>query len=158
MEESLEQKKRRLFGKQYLKSYEDELKKVVTIPINSDGFLSIAETDNIRLQENDEKISFRFEFSDKNSLSSIINKIYNYDREECYLYIGSYSEDCGLYRLNSIKDFNVGFSLTEISSGIIIIYSIHKGCKILFDFYEEQGVERMEVEVYGQKWLDLFTE
>ena len=67
MEESLEQKKRRLFGKQYLSEYQEVINKITK---NDFKILSIVETD--KLIEKVSKLKLRFSkkilFNDKEEL------------------------------------------------------------------------------------------
>jgi hypothetical protein len=46
--ETYEQKKRRLFGKQYLPQYLEEFNKILKIHVDATNLLSIVETDEIR--------------------------------------------------------------------------------------------------------------
>ena len=143
MEESLEQKKRRLFGKQYLSEYQE----VINIMTKNDfKILSIVETD--KLIEKESKLKLRFSkkilFNDKEELKSIIFNNFN-TNDSVYIFT-SLSRDCGAVLIDSIIYFN--FNFMDDHSGIISLISSDVKNKILLDFYEEDGLQYLEIESY----------
>ena len=143
MEESLEQKKRRLFGKQYLSEYQEVINKMTK---NDFKILSIVETD--KLIEKESKLKLRFSkkilFNDKEELKSIIFNNFN-TNDSVYIFT-SLSRDCGAVLIDSIIYFN--FNFMDDHSGIISLISSDVKNKILLDFYEEDGLQYLEIESY----------
>ena len=147
--ETLEQRKRRLFGKQYLNDYLSVLNKLSLIKIENKDLLSIVETDMIidkassLLLSNSLKIDFlnKYEFKKK-----ILN-IFNY-QDRVYLFT-SLSEDCGTVDINLLNEFNFNFNYNDDISGIIILISTLREKKILLDFYEEDEKKYIEIEFYS---------
>ena len=145
MEESLEQKKRRLFGKQYLSEYQEVINKITK---NDFKILSIVETD--KLIEKESKLKLRFSkkilFNDKEELKSIIFNNFN-TNDSVYIFT-SLSRDCGAVLIDSIIYFNFNFNFMDDHSGIITLISSDVKNKILLDFYEEDGLQYLEIESY----------
>ena len=145
MEESLEQKKRRLFGKQYLSEYQEVINKITK---NDFKILSIVETD--KLIEKESKLKLRFSkkilFNDKEELKSIIFNNFNIN-DSVYI-LTSLSRDCGAVLIDSIIYFNFNFNFMDDHSGIISLISSDVKNKILLDFYEEDGLQYLEIESY----------
>ena len=145
MEESLEQKKRRLFGKQYLSEYQEVINKITK---NDFKILSIVETD--KLIEKESKLKLRFSkkilFNDKEELKSIIFNNFN-TNDSVYIFT-SLSRDCGVVLIDSIIYFNFNFNFMDDHSGIISLISSDVKNKILLDFYEEDGLQYLEIESY----------
>ena len=145
MEESLEQKKRRLFGKQYLSEYQEVINKITK---NNFKILSIVETD--KLIEKESKLKLRFSkkilFNDKEELKSIIFNNFN-TNDSVYIFT-SLSRDCGAVLIDSIIYFNFNFNFMDDHSGIISLISSDVKNKILLDFYEEDGLQYLEIESY----------
>ena len=145
MEESLEQKKRRLFGKQYLIEYQEVINKITK---NDFKILSIVETD--KLIEKESKLKLRFSkkilFNDKEELKSIIFNNFN-TNDSVYIFT-SLSRDCGAVLIDYIIYFNFNFNFMDDHSGIISLISSDVKNKILLDFYEEDGLQYLEIESY----------
>jgi len=147
--ETLEQRKRRLFGKQYLNDYLSVLNKLSLIKIENKDLLSIVETDMIidkassLLLSNSLKIDFlnKYEFKKK-----ILN-IFNY-QDRVYLFT-SLSKDCGTVEINMLNEFNFNFNYNDDTSGIIILISTSGEKKIILDFYEEAKKKYIEIEFYS---------
>lgn len=145
MEESLEQKKRRLFGKQYLDEYQEIIEKITN---NDFKILSIVETD--KLIEKESKLKLRFSkkilFNDKVELKRITFNNFN-TNDSVYIFT-SLSRDCGAVLIDSINSFNFNFNFMDDHSGIISLISSDVKNKILLDFYEEDGLLYLEIESY----------
>ncbi|MDD3080287.1 MAG: hypothetical protein PHH37_14470 [Paludibacter sp.] len=149
MEETLEQKKRRLFGKQYLTKYIDVVKKITTQQENNEiRLLSITETDKLIVKENTLKLIFstKILFNNKLDLKKIILEKVN-TNDKIYLFT-SLSQHCGAVVLESITEFNFNFNFGDDPSGIISLLSFKVDKKILLDFYEEEGIKYIEIEYY----------
>lgn len=145
MEESLEQKKRRLYGKQYLAEYEENIKKITN---NYFENLSIVETDKLIEKESKLKLIFskKILFNDKEELKRII--LNNFSANDNVYIFTSLSRDCGAVLIDSINSFNFNFNFIDDHSGIISLIRSDVKNKILLDFYEEDGLEYIEIESY----------
>lgn len=145
MEESLEQKKRRLFGKEYLAVYEEIIKKITN---NYFEILSIVDTDKLIEKESKLKLIFskKILFNDKEELKRII--LNNFSANDNVYIFTSLSRDCGAVLINSINSFNFNFNFIDDHSGIISLIRSDVKNKILLDFYEEDGLEYIEIESY----------
>ena len=147
--ETLEQRKRRLFGKQYLNDYLSVLNKLSLIKIENKDLLSIVETDKIIDKASSLLLSYsiKIEFSNKVELKKEILNIFNY-QDRVYLFT-SLSEDCGTVDINLLNEFNFNFNYNDDISGIIILISTLREKKILLDFYEEDEKKYIEIEFYS---------
>ncbi|WP_314058410.1 hypothetical protein [Empedobacter brevis] len=145
MIETIEQKKRRLFGRQYLEEYLGVIHKITII--KNPKILSIVETDRINNNQNklNNSFSIKLLFDNKSDLKNIILKQFK-SKDNVYLFI-PLSKDCGAIEMDSIINFN--FNFTDEPSGIISIISKNLKEKILLDFYEEQEVKYIEFEYYS---------
>lgn len=150
--ETYEQKKRRLFGKQHLKTYLEELNRIVKIDVVAADLLSIIETDKIC----DVKISsipknlrhsFKILFEEKEKLREIISNYIAKTHHKVYV-ITSYSMDCGALKINSLNDFNFDFSFKDEHTGLISLIREDLLEKIVLDFYKEDEIEYLEIEIY----------
>lgn len=145
MEESLEQKKRRLFGRQYLNEYQDIIKKIIN---NDFEILSIVETDKIIEKERQLKLIFskKILFENKEELKSIVSENISTDNN-IYVFT-TLSRDCGAILINNINSFNFDFHFADDPSGILSLISSDIKNKILLDFYEEDKLFYIEIEHY----------
>lgn len=148
MIETIEQKKRRLFGKQYLEKYLKIINKITII--KNPKILSIVETDRISNNQNKLNLDVFFctklLFDNKSDLKNTMLKYFK-SKENIYLFI-PLSEDCGAVEIDSINSFNFNFKFTDEPSGIISIISKNSKEKILLDFYEEEKIRYIEFEYY----------
>jgi len=146
MEETLEQKKRRLFGKQYLSEYLGVIKKITFI--ENTELLSIVDTDEVIKNSSDLKkhCSYKFYFNEKLEIKKKIYDTIKYNGK-FYLFT-SLSQDCGCVIINSLNDINFNFNFEDDSSGIISLISFDLSEKILFDFYIENDKQLIEIEYY----------
>ena len=146
MIESLEQKKRRLFGKQYSDEYRVIINKITISNSNNFKILSIPETDNLidDIANLKLKSSVKLLFNEKLLLKkNVLEKL----NTVCGIYLfTSLSKDCGAVLIDSINLFNFDFNFTDDDSGIISIVASNLKDKILLDFYEEDGTEYIEIE------------
>jgi len=145
--ESLEQKKRRLFGKQFLQKYMNIIQRL-TKTEDEIKPLSIVTTDYIierqsLLKKKNEK---RFEFNDKKEFKKYVINNFNY-KGVVYL-MTSLSKDCGGIELTSINEFNFEFNYNDEPDGIVSIISSDFKEKILLDFYSIKDKTYIEIEYY----------
>jgi hypothetical protein len=157
--ETLEQKKRRLFGKSYLPRYFAELSRLLKEDVHVQNLLSIVETDNFMNSVSyfkDEKPYSKntIKFSDKTSLKKILSKEIS-DWNVPYMMYLSDSFDCGLLKISSLFCFNFDFSFYDEHAGIIIFTRTDGKEKILLDYYEENGEKYIAVEIYKKESKEL---
>jgi len=144
--ETLEQKKRKIYGKQYLNQYLKELKNILTKDINEKDLLSIVITDKIAQNERGKLlIKDVILFDDKEALENILERCLK--SKQFYLFI-SHSLYCGTCKINLFTDFNFKFSFEDLSSKIINLCSIDFREEIILDFYEEDNIKYLQVEIY----------
>jgi len=147
--ETIEQKKRRLIGKQYLPVYLTELNKLIKNVVVADDLLSIQDSDNIYSTVfSDEPIDrFTTSFEKKDRLKILFESIESAESLK-YILFTAYSHECGAIRIGSLVNFNVDFDFDDEHSGLIILISNNLLQKILLDFYEEGGERYIDVEIY----------
>ena len=59
---------------------------------------------------------------------------------------------CGTTIISSLKDINWGFDFNCSKNGVVEFVSTDLQDKILFDFFEEDGEQLLEIEVQGTNW------
>lgn len=92
------------------------------------------------------RFSKKILFNDKEELKSIIFNNFN-TNDSVYIFT-SLSRDCGAVLIDSIIYFNFNFNFMDDHSGIITLISSDVKNKILLDFYEEDGLQYLEIESY----------
>ena len=147
--ETYEQKKRRLFGKQFLPQYLEELNKILKIHVDSTNLSSIVEMDEVRQNILAKKLKYKFKilFNEKEKLKEIIFSNIERFNDKYYVFT-SYSMNCGILMIDSLQEFNFDFSFEDMRSGIITLTRADLFEEILLDFNEENGVEYLEIEIY----------
>ena len=150
--ETLNQKKRRLYGKQYLNIYISEINNLVDYSVTKSNLISIEITDTLLIKDEDLSIKKRIDFNEKSEfLNVIISKISN---DENVFLLTSYYKDCGAVLINSIKSLNTNFNFNDEQSGLIEIIDKQLKNKIILDFYEENGKTQLEIEILGVNWVE----
>jgi hypothetical protein len=153
--ETIEQKKRRLYGKQYLSAYLLELNKILLIKVDTANLLSIVKTDEIRSYFNLKKLknSYKILFNEKDKLKEIVLRNNESISGQYYVFT-SLSINCGVVKIDSLFDFNFNFPFNALASGVITITKSDLSKEILLDFSEENGIKYLEIEVYETKPLN----
>lgn len=150
--ETLEQKKRRLYGKNNLDNYLKELNAITNIDVSQKDLLSIVESDKIVYDDDNSKFyKAKILFNDKERLLLFIGDLLKIRDGKGFLST-TYSNDSGLLEINSLKDFNVNFRFDDEHSGLITIVLKDLSNKLLLDFYEENQELYLEIETYGDDW------
>lgn len=152
--ETLEQRKRRLFGKNNLQTYLKELNALTKIEITKYMLLSLVESDKIGSVDKEYFYKSNILFKEKNKLLLFINYLIKVKDGECYLNT-SYSKDCGVLKLSSLKDFNINFKFFNEHSGILSIILKDLSNELLLDYFEEDNEYYLEIEVYGKDWANI---
>ncbi|MBB2145808.1 hypothetical protein GM921_09940 [Pedobacter sp. LMG 31464] len=149
--ETAEQKRRRIIGKQKISDYLIELNNILKINVSSKDLLTIEETDFIL--SNPYKLQTFFKktilFEHKAELeSAIVNNILESDYGY-FIFISDVLQ-CGAIRISSLNDFNFNFSYDDLNTGIISIVREDLSEKITLDFYEENWLKYIEIELFGR--------
>lgn len=147
--ETIDQKKRRLAGKVlYLDKYIQTLHKITLKKVDSTKLLSVAETD--RLLEPMRGVEFRIDyettldFCNKKDAWETIRKVF----ENSSLFIAlNHVRECGLFPLESIDLFNIDFDFEDDPGGLIVLVSNDCLQEVVFDFYEEDDVRKIDIEI-----------
>lgn len=146
--ETYEQKKRRLFGKQYLPKYLQELNKILKIHVDGTNLLSIVETDEIRQHILVKELKYKTTvfFNEKEKLKEIILNNCERTNDKYYIFT-SYSNDCGTLKINLFQEFNFYFSFNDEHVGLITFIREDLLEKIILDFYEENKIYYLDIEI-----------
>lgn len=150
MIETYEQKKRRIMGKQFLIRYTNSLNEILINKISSGTLLSIVETDCFYSRIDCEKkprIKKTILFSARKDVMKIL-KAHSIDFNDTYVLWIKDSDYCGAFKLESLNYFNFEFPYDVSRNGIIVLTQIDYKYKILLDFYEENNVKYLDVEVF----------
>ena len=147
--ETHDQKKRRLAGKVlYLDKYIQTLHKITLKKVDSTKLLSVVETD--RLLEPMRGVEFRIDyettldFCNKKDAWETIRKVF----ENSSLFIAlNHVRECGLFPLESIDLFNIDFDFEDDPGGLIVLVSNDCLQEVVFDFYEEDDVRKIDIEI-----------
>ena len=147
--ETIDQKKRRLAGKVlYLDKYIQTLHKITLKKVDSTKLLSVVETD--RLLEPMRGVEFRIDyettldFCNKKDAWKTIRKVF----ENSSLFIAlDHVRECGLFPLESIDLFNIDFVFEDDPGGLIVLVSNDCLQEVVFDFYEEDDVRKIDIEI-----------
>ena len=147
--ETIDQKKRRLAGKVlYLDKYIQTLHKITLKKVDSTKLLSVVETD--RLLEPMRGVELRIDyettldFCNKKDAWETIRKVF----ENSSLFIAlNHVRECGLFPLESIDLFNIDFDFEDDPGGLIVLVSNDCLQEVVFDFYEEDDVRKIDIEI-----------
>lgn len=155
--ETTEQKRRRLYGKQFLHEYLKELNALTNIQIEKDMLLSIEETDKLGKVSHEMSYKSQIFFHEKDKLLIFIGQLIKLKNGMCYLWI-SYSNDCGILKLNSLNDFNVNFNFEDEHAGLIAIIMEDLSNELILDYFEDNGEYYLDIETYGKEWSNAKIE
>lgn len=147
--ETLEQKKRRLAAKMlYLDTYINTLNRITLKKVDSSMLLSVAETDRLLGPIVSREFLIDYEatlnFCDKKNSWETIRKVFG--DSSLYIYL-EHVRECGLFPLESIDLFNIDFDFEDDPGGLIVLMS--KNClqEVVLDFYEEDEVRKIDIEI-----------
>lgn len=148
--ETKEQNRRRIMGKQFLCKYLDSLNCILNRKIDPKELLSIVATDNF-YHEIDYQIKPQLiktiKFSERNMLKEYLQENGIKLMENFILWV-EYTNDCGAIMINLLDDFNFNFPFNSTKGEIISLTEISYKYQIVLDFYEEKGIEYMEIQLY----------
>lgn len=153
--ETLAQKKRRLFGRQYLPKYLEELSRLLGRKVEPTELLSIVQTDEFidsvnYFKESKPDYKETIKFSDKARLKTILCKTIIGWNVPYMIYL-SYSLDCGLMRISSLFCFNWDFNFDDEHGRFIAFTRTDGKERIVLDYDEEHLEQILEVRIYKKK-------
>lgn len=150
----------KVYGKIYKEKYLAELRASLTVPVDENRFMSVEDTDCFMndKREYGRTMKATVPFLDKITLlKEVIASIYDIDTNPI-LYWTSYSEYCGVYLMPSIATFNSNFDDFYIGGGLIALLSFDQSNKMLLDFYDEDGGDWLDIEVFGTLWCSAISD
>nr|WP_315218686.1 hypothetical protein [uncultured Flavobacterium sp.] len=150
--ESIEQKKRRLYGKRYLEEYLKELNALTNIKVFESNLMSIVESDLLGTVIKSKVYKTTIKFNDKEKLLLLVGEMIKTKNKSCYLYT-TYSEDCGVLKLKSLNEFNINFNFDDEHGGLIKIVLEDLSNELILDFYNQENDIYLDIEVFGNEWV-----
>ena len=147
--ETTEQKKRRLAGKLlYLDAYINTLNRITLKKVDPSILLSVVETDRLLEPIGSREFLIDYEttldFCDKKYAWEIIRKVFG--NSSLYIYL-EHVRECGLFPLESIDMFNIDFDFEDDPGGLIVLVSNDCLHEVVLDFYEEDDVRKIDIEI-----------
>nr|WP_236714092.1 hypothetical protein [Leptospira interrogans] len=137
--------------------YIAEISQLTNNPFDETNLLTLNQTESIRRSPSKIKVMKKFEipFEEKNSerFSRFLNILYSKNQLPIYIWT-SLSNDCGVYRIPSILDFNSHFTF-EVNGGFILLLSENLDDELIFDFTEDNNERLLEVELSGANWIQV---
>ncbi|WP_319941273.1 hypothetical protein [Leptospira sanjuanensis] len=99
---------------------------------------------------------FEIPFEEKNSekFSRFLNTLYSKNQLPIYIWT-EFSNDCGVYRISSILDFNSYFTFEVNADGLIHLLSENLDDELIFDFTEDNNERLLEIELSGANWIQV---
>lgn len=148
--ETKEQKRRRIMGKLFLGRYLIYLNCILNRKIDSEKLLSIVATDDFYHQIDYQikpQLSQTFRFSERNRLKEYLQEN-NIELMSNFILWIKYTNNCGAVMINILDDFNFNFQFNSIEGGVITLTEISYKYQILLDFYEENDMEYIDIQIY----------
>ena len=151
MEETFDQKRRRLFGHLEMDAYLEVLRQIILLPIEQNNIISIPTSDYILTQKRIFISDFPYfrmtiRFDDREEqLLKIIDKFFTPD-DAFYLWT-KYTDRCGLYRLSSLSFLNLSFPWDGID--LISLISTSFENEFVLDWYEEYKEHYLDISIYS---------
>ena len=97
------------------------------------------------------KFTIPFEEKNTDKFKSYITQLQNANSAGVYIWINR-TNDCGTSILRSLHDIKWDFEFTCTDHGIFELETTDLKDSILFDFFEENGENWLEIEVSGANW------
>nr|WP_001001499.1 hypothetical protein [Leptospira interrogans] len=138
--------------------YIAEISQLTNNPFDETNLLTLNQTESIRRSPSKIKVMKKFEipFEEKNSerFSRFLNILYSKNQLPIYIWT-EFSNDCGVYRIPSILDFNSHFAFEVNADGLIQLLSENLDDELIFDFTEDNNERLLEVELSGANWIQV---
>ena len=147
------QAKQKYKCKIHLPKYLKELERITHLnPMRiEESLLSIETTNALPKPDRSVYKKYEIEFSDKSKLRRYFDNLIKAKDGSAFL-LTEYSKFCGALPLNSINDFNLDFSFNAEHMGIIVLMLSDNSNELVLDFYEENNVQMLEIEAFGNEW------
>lgn len=151
MEETFDQKRRRLFGHLEMDAYLEVLQQIILQPIEQNNIISIPASDLFLAQKRiiiSDIPFFRMtiRFEDREEQLSKVIELFFLPNEAFNLWT-KYTDRCGLYRLSSLSFLNLSFPWDGIDLISLISTSFEK--ELVLDWYEEYGEHYLDISIYS---------
>ncbi|MFA4796618.1 hypothetical protein Q2296_19040 [Leptospira kirschneri] len=138
--------------------YIAEISQLTNNPFDKTNLLTLNQTESIRRSPSKIKVMRKFEipFEEKNSerFSKFLNNLYSKNQLSIYIWT-ELSNDCGVYRIPSILDFNYHFVFEVNTDGLIQLLSENLDDELIFDFTEDNNERLLEIELSGANWIKV---
>lgn len=121
------------------------------------SFTKIEKLNSVANEMRDIHVKSIISFSERvNFLNKIFEKILSNGYERIY-FLDSLSRKYGAILLENLMEFNLGFEFKCDNAGVFSLLSIDGEGEIVLDFYEDDSVLLLEVEIYG-KWAKFMSD
>ncbi|TGL73271.1 hypothetical protein EHQ83_05470 [Leptospira yasudae] len=109
-----------------------------------------------RIINSKQRKTFAIPFEEKSSerFHIYINNLYSKNQSPIYIWT-ELGNDCGIYEINSILEFNFNFPFKVNSEGIIVLLAKNFQNKITLDFSENYNEQFIEIEILGENWNEI---
>ncbi len=108
----------------------------------------------ISKSERKKKFTIPFEERSTEKFKYFIYNLYSKNQNPIYIWT-ELSNDCGIYEIDSILDFNFNFSFEVNSKGLINLLSKNLKDQIILDFSEDNNERLLEIELSGVNWIQV---
>lgn len=147
--ETPDQKRRRIYGRQYLSEYLNIFEKILNIKITEKDLLSLEDVDKI-ISGGRAKLYFEkiIPFNDKRYFHKLVTDHILGFNEPAFTFI-EHSLECGAAKIQGLHEFNFNFKFDDEPAGLISIMIERTSEELLLDFYEENSIRLMKVSIYN---------
>ncbi|MBM9575787.1 hypothetical protein JWG45_01345 [Leptospira sp. 201903070] len=108
----------------------------------------------ISKSEPKKNINMQFEEKSTKRFKDFIQNLYSKNQNPIYIWT-ELSNDCGIYEINSILEFNFDFSFDINDKGLIHLLSINLKDEMILDFSNNYNEYELEVELCGPNWIHI---
>lgn len=139
------------------KRYLEKISKLIVGSVYENRVSEKSFFEKISLARIDRSFSFKkkIKFKNKTYLKNIISALSESGSGEKVYLLTNESKNCGAYILSSINEFNSDFNFSDDESGIFSLVSEDFNSEMILDFYIDQNIEYMEIELYGENWSSI---
>ena len=151
-EETYLQRKRRLFGRfHHMKTYIEELNRILKVKKTAEDIWSIVDSDNFVEESKKQRWALKYvrtiPFEEKQKLLYLLESNVITWNQPHMLYISN-ARDCGFVTISSLDDFNWNFNFYDESGGIVCFEDLNHTEKITLDYDEESSEYLIELKIY----------
>uniref|UniRef100_UPI000B0EE6E3 hypothetical protein n=2 Tax=Leptospira santarosai TaxID=28183 RepID=UPI000B0EE6E3 len=134
-----------------MSKYIAEISQLYLKPFSKSNLIELEIMEAIRqnvISKSERKKIFTIPFEEKSTekFKHFVNNLYSKNQNPIYIWT-ELSNDCGIYEIDSILDFNFNFSFEVNSMGLIHLVSKNLKDQIVLDFSEDNNERLLEVEL-----------